>query len=143
VSSAYTHENAEQHVRLLSIFYYVLAGLFAFFSCIPIIHFSMGLFMLLAPEKFEGDGEPPPQFVGWLFVIMAPIAMMLGWTFAACLALAGRYLAQHRRYVFILIVAGIACLNVPLGMVLGVFTFIVLSKPETKALFNPSSVDPT
>ena len=36
----------QEHLRLLSIFYYVCAGLTALFACIPIIHLVLGLMMV-------------------------------------------------------------------------------------------------
>jgi len=42
----------EQHLDLLSIFHYVVGSLTAFFSCFPLIHVIMGIFMLSG--AFEG-----------------------------------------------------------------------------------------
>ena len=56
----------EEHLRLLSIFHYVVGGIAGFFACFPVIHLIMGIAML--PGTF-GNG-PPPVF-GLLFVMMA------------------------------------------------------------------------
>ena len=45
-----------EHLKLLSIFHYVVSGLAAFFACIPIIHLVIGLFFILAPQKL-GPGS--------------------------------------------------------------------------------------
>ena len=44
-----------EHLRLLSIFHYVVAGITAFFACFPVFHLVFGLVMLLAPGTLE-DG---------------------------------------------------------------------------------------
>ena len=62
----------EENVRLLSIFYYVLAGLIAFFACIPIIHITIGILFLVMPEKMcEGEcTEQPAQIIGWIAIVL-------------------------------------------------------------------------
>ena len=124
-----------EHIRLLSTFHYVGAGILGLFSCMPFIHIAMGLLFILAPEIFE-KGEPPPKFFGWIFVIAGSMAVLLGWTTAILMIVAGRFLKRHKRRVFCMAIAGISCLFMPVGTVLGVFTIIVLSRPTAKALFE-------
>lgn len=129
----------QEHLRLLSIFHYVCAGLAALFACIPIIHLVMGIVMTFYPESFGPSKEQPPVFVGVFFIVFASLMILAGWTFAALLAYAGRCLAQRKHYTFCLVVAGIACLFMPFGTVLGVFTIIVLVRPTVKPLFAPAA----
>lgn len=127
----------QEHLRLLAIFHYVCAGLAALFSCIPIIHLVLGLVMLLRPEAFGRGADQPPAVVGVIFVVIGATIIICGWTFAALLAWAGRCLARRRHYTFCLVMAAVACLFVPFGTVLGVFTILVLMRPAVKALFQP------
>jgi hypothetical protein len=121
--------NDEQYLKLLSVFHYVVAGLAAFFACIPIIHMSLGIAMLV------GAIEDVPAFAGVLLVMIAMVAILAGWTLAICLIIAGRSLAKRRRYMFCLVMAAISCVFMPFGTVLGVFTIIVLMRPSVKELF--------
>jgi len=57
----------------VSIFHYVVGGLAGLFSLFPIFHLVVGLFLVFAPEKFAGKGEPPPAFFGWFFVVFAAV----------------------------------------------------------------------
>jgi hypothetical protein len=125
----------EEHLRLLSIFHYVVGGLAGLFALFPIFHLIFGLFFILAPEKFAGKGEPPPAFLGWLFVIFGVVFITIGWTFAALILTAGRFLARRKHYLFCLTMAGVECLFMPFGTVLGVFTIIVLIREPVKQLF--------
>ena len=127
-----------EHLRLLSIFHYVVAGLSALFSCMFLFHVGIGLAMLLAPEKFadKQNFHGPPLFLGWLFIILGSLAILFGWTFAGCIAVAGRFLAKRKHYLFCLVMGGIACLFMPFGTVLGVFTIFVLIRPSVKAMFT-------
>ena len=130
----------ETHLRLLSIFHYVVAGLAALFACIPIIHLVVGLTFVLAPEKFGENGQPQAAaWFGWLFVVFAAVFITLGWTFAVLVFTAGRFLAQRRRYLFCLIMAGVECMFMPFGTVLGVFTIVVLLRDSVKQLFPGAS----
>ena len=130
----------EEQLRLLSIFHYVVSGLAALFALLPIIHLILGLFMILAPDKFAGHGqEPPPAFLGWFFVIFALLFITAGWVFAAFVLTAGRFLARRKHYTFCLVMAAIECLFMPFGTVLGVFTIIVLVREPVKQLFGASS----
>ena len=125
----------EEHLRILSIFHYVVGGLAGLFALFPIIHLILGLFLIFAPDKFAGKGEPPPAFIGWLFVIFAAVFITLGWIFAGFVFTAGRFLARRKHYLFCLVMAGVECLFMPFGMVLGVFTIIVLMRESVKQLF--------
>ena len=132
----------EEHLRLLSIFHYVVGGLAGLFALFPVIHLVLGLFMIFASDKFAGKGAPPPAFLGWFFVIFAAMFIILGWTFAAFVLTAGRFLARRKHYMFCLVMAGIECLFMPFGTVLGVFTIVVLMQEPVKQLFgvNPPTI---
>ena len=134
----------EEHLRLLSIFHYVVGGLAALFALFPIFHLIFGLIMIFASDKFAGKGTPPPAFLGWFFVIFAAMFITLGWIFAAFVLTAGRFLARRKHYMFCLVVAGIECMFMPFGTVLCVFTIVVLMQEPVKQLFgaNPPVAAP-
>ena len=90
--------------------------------------------MVIGWEGF-GDQDPVAGFMGWFFVAFSGAFILAGWAFAICLFLAGRYLAQQRHYTFCLVMAGVACMFMPFGTVLGVFTIIVLVRESVKELF--------
>lgn len=129
-----------EHLRLLSIFHYVVAGLQATFACFPIIHFVVGTAMVAIPPN-RGDGAEGvwvPKAMGCFFMAISGALILAGWTLAACMVLVGRNLAARKRHTFCLVVAGIesaACM--PFGTALGVFTIVVLLRPSVKALFGP------
>jgi small-conductance mechanosensitive channel len=131
----------EEYLRLLAIFHYVVAGLAALFALFPIFHLVFGLFLILAPDSFPGHGEAPPAFIAWFFVVFAAMFIALGWTFAALVLTEGRFLAKRKHYLFCLVVAGIECIFMPFGTVLGIFTIIVLMREPVRQLFaagNPA-----
>ncbi|MEX0704534.1 MAG: hypothetical protein WD069_20705 [Planctomycetales bacterium] len=124
-----------EHLNLLSIFHYVVGGLTALFGCFPIFHLGFGI-AILSGAFPDRNGEAPPPEMGWMFVIVGGGLILSAWSIAVLTVLAGRRLAQHRWYMFCMVVAGIECLFMPWGTVLGVFTIIVLSRPSVKELFD-------
>lgn len=134
----------EEQLNLLAIFHYVVAGLAGLFSLFPVLHLIMGLLLVLAPEEFnKGNGPPPPPWFGWIFVIMASVFIAMGLTCSALVLTAGRSLAKRKRYVFCLVVAGIECMFMPFGTILGVFTIVVLVRDSTKQLFANQQSTPS
>jgi hypothetical protein len=131
-----------QHLRILSIFHYVVAGLACLCAMIPIVHLVLGIGMLTG--SFKGPGPPPPASIGIMFIGFSATIIVLGWIFAICLAFAGYFLSRHRRYMYCFVMAIIACfVNQPFGVALGVFTIVVLVRPSVKELFGRGVRRPT
>lgn len=126
----------EEHLRLLAIFHYVVAGVTAVFSMFPIIHLIIGLAIVSGNFGPVDNQEFPPAVFGWVFVVIAAVFILGGLSLATAMALAGRSLQQRRRRVFCLVVAGLSCAMMPFGTVLGVFTIVVLMKDSVKQLFD-------
>lgn len=122
-----------QHLDLLSVFHYVVAGFAGLFALFPVFHLAMGIAMVVGGF---GEDEPEATLVGWFFVLFAGAFMVAGGTLAALIFYAGRFLKQHTHYTYCLVVAGISCMLMPFGTVLGVFTIIVLMRPSVRELFG-------
>ncbi len=130
-----------EHLRLLTIFHYIVGGIIAVFSSCGLIHLTMGLVMALNPSAFSppagssGGGAPPPPFVGWVLALFAGGFVIGGWTLGALTIYSGRQLSQRRRRTFSLVVAALDCLMMPFGTVLGIVTIIVLMRESVRALY--------
>jgi hypothetical protein len=123
----------EEHLRLLALFHYILAGMNAIGGCMPIIHITLGIMMLTG--AFDAGPNPPPPELGLFFLAVGGSISLTFWTLAALKVLAGRCLATHRWYRYCFAIAILECLQMPTGTVLGVFTIIVLTRDSVKALF--------
>jgi hypothetical protein len=124
-----------EHLKLLAIFHYVVAGMTALFASFPIIHFLIGTAMVIG-SGFAGSKSGEPMLVGAFFMVFAAVWILAGWTLAICVLAAGRSIAARRRYTFCIVVAGlIAATCMPFGTALGVFTIIVLVRPSVKEAF--------
>jgi len=111
----------------------------ALFSCMPLMHVVMGIAMITGRFFGEETSAPPPVFMGWMFLIMGACFVLGGWICSVCIMVAGRKLKQRRNRTYCLVVAGVECMFMPFGTVLGVFTLIHLSKDSVKALFDGTS----
>jgi hypothetical protein len=128
----------ESHLRTLAICHYVFGGITMVFSCFAIIHIVLGIIFVNNPDAFNNSkgGLPPPDWFGWMFIGIGSCVIVLGWTLGILNIYSGRCIAAHRRRTFSLIIAGIDCLSVPLGTILGVFTFVVLLRDSVRYLYD-------
>jgi len=126
----------EEHLRLLAVFHYVVAGIGGLFACFPLIHVAVGLAMFLSPS-FMGKGQQdvPPHWFGLIFVVMGGFFVLLGWSAAICTFISGRYLAKRRKRMFSFVMGAILCAFMPFGTILGVFTLIVLGRDSVRQLY--------
>jgi hypothetical protein len=122
-----------RHLDLLAVFHYVVGGVMAFFSCMPFMHVIMGLMMISGAFFEHTNGSAPPDaFIGWIFLIMGSVFILFGWALSICIILAGRKLKQRKSRMYCMVVAGIECMFMPFGTVLGVFTLIALNKDSIR-----------
>ena len=120
----------DRHVQLIGILwivYGVIGLLFAFF-----------VFLVLFGVSFIPDtGDVAPgilRLVAWassLFFLALALPQVI----------AGLGLLRRKEWarILTLIVSFLHLISFPLGTALGVYSFVILLKPETVKLFNPSS----
>ncbi|NNC87550.1 MAG: hypothetical protein HKN82_03705 [Akkermansiaceae bacterium] len=129
-----------QHLRLLGLFHYVLSGflfLGAFFMMV--YPFIMHWALTQGGTASSDEDRSIIMLVGVFYGIFGLFSLAL----AICNIIAGRSIQRRRRKLFILIIAGINTLNIPLGTILAVFTFIVLLRPSVSAEFEAHATSPS
>ena len=127
-------QDSEQ-LRLLGIFHFVLAGITCLFAMFPIIHLLVGIAIVSGALGATGEDQAP-ELLGWIFVWFAGVWIVMGIAFAITVAVAGRFLLKRRHHTFCLVIAGLSCLFMPIGTVLGVFTIIVLMRDSVRKQFG-------
>jgi hypothetical protein len=125
-----------QHLKLLSIFYYVFAGLQALGVCGGAFYVLIGGAMTAAPVHSNDPNAPPPGLIGGMMMGMGGCIALFCIIWAAVTAYAGMCLGKQQRRTYCLVAAALTCISVPLGTVLGIFTFIVLARPSVMAIFR-------
>ena len=121
-----------EHLRLLAIFHFVAAGM-AFMGLLFVLgHYAIFHFIFSNPEFWEKaqrtQGAPPPGFIMGLARVL--YTLFGSWfLFSGVMnVLSGVFMRGQRHRVFSLVVAGFNCIHIPMGTILGVFTFVVLSR---------------
>lgn len=133
----------EEHVRLLAIFYFISGGFTSFFGFFSLMYVAMGAMALLAPGMEAQSGEAfGARSIGALFTAIGLGFFIGAQVFAAGKILTGYWLMKRRRRVPCLVVAGLTCLGIPYGTILGVFTFVVLLRDSVRELFEEAEMSP-
>jgi hypothetical protein len=126
-----------EHLRLLALGYTISAAISAFFSLIGLFYMAMGgLIVFFAGSVPVKPGEPPPEFMGGIFAVIGLAMFLLLIAFAAAKFVVARNIKRRRGKTFCLVVAGLSCLGIPYGTLLGVASFIVLQRPAIARLFD-------
>jgi hypothetical protein len=127
-----------EHLNLLSIFYYIVAGLNLVGVCLLSLYFFViGGVLIFAPR--EGPGSPPVEILAPLMIVIGGFVILLSLTMAVLAFFTGRFLKQRRHHLFCTVMAVIECLHFPLGTILGVFTILVLQRPRVQQMFQETS----
>jgi hypothetical protein len=126
-----THD--ERVLDLLGVFHFVVGALMILGASIFLIHLAMGVAMVTG--QFP-DADAPPQFMGWIFIVLPALVILAGWTLAGFIIHAGRSLRNRTRHGLCLAMAGIECIFMPFGTVLGIFTLVTLMKEDVRLLFE-------
>ena len=126
-----------EHLRLLRIGYFVFAGTAAFTGGFGLLYLIMGLVFAATFSSMPHTSQAPPAFMPWLFVGIGGLITVAAGAYTALALLTARALRSHRSRKLCLITAGLSCLYIPFGTVLGIFTFSVLARPSVHALFEP------
>lgn len=135
------NEVDRSHLNILAICYWVWGGFIALVSLISLIYIVMGIAFLSgafnppATQAANAPAPPPPE-LGWIFIGMGLVFLVLGQLIGWLNVLIGFSLRRNKRWLLCNVVAALNCLSIPIGTVLGIFTFIVLARPAVKAQFG-------
>jgi hypothetical protein len=121
------------HIKLLAVFHFVLSGLVAMVMAGLFVHYFFMHYFFSRPELWKGNnGVAPPKgffeiFI-WFYIVMGTL---LAIAFVANI-LSGIFLLKRKFRMFSLVVAGLDCVQIPFGTVLGVFTLVVLLRDSVR-----------
>ena len=125
-------------LNTLSIFYFILAGLQALASCFFLLYVAFGVFVAVVGIAGSNQGADAAvgAGLGGVFICLGRAAIAFVGAFAYLNYSCGQGLRKRKSLTTCYIAAAIACIGFPLGTILGVFTFITLSKPGVKESFT-------
>lgn len=130
-------ERDQGHLKVLSIFHYIYAGISVLFSFLPLFYMAIGF--ALAFGLLDNSKDEVQCVVGYFIIAISVVAILIGLSISALIAFAGWKLSRHRSWIFCLVVACVECIFFPFGTVLGVFSIIVLLRGSIKEGFAQES----
>ncbi len=130
------------HLKLLSIFHYVLAGFCVFPLLYGLFYVVIGIFFgaMIASAPNSNDSGPPAVLFGGIFVLIGGIISVIALISGILFIKSGRNLSTQTGYTFCFVIACISCLFMPFGTILGIFTIVVLLRDSVKGIFNGQGV---
>ena len=127
-----------EHVKLLSVFHFVLGGLAFCGIAFLFLHFFLIRWVVSHPDIWKSkDGTVFP--VKELFAIFRWVYLFMGVLLAVegiANILSGIFLRQRKHRMFSIVVAGLNCLQIPFGTVLGAFTIVVLVRDSVRQSYE-------
>jgi hypothetical protein len=140
-----------ERLRLLSIAYYISGALGAVFVSFLLIHLCVFTAISFMPESaFQSKGNEhatmqgspqsvqktssagPPVIIFRIVAVVIGVVILCGWTLGGLTFYAGRCIAKRRNRTFVLVMAGINCIWIPNGLLLGIATFLALGSADAK-----------
>ncbi|MGB5941550.1 MAG: hypothetical protein WBG71_01585 [Leeuwenhoekiella sp.] len=98
-----------------------------------------GFFSFIASDIAHNTPSDMPFNPLTFFGVFWGIGFALSVVFAILTFMAAKYLGEARKHTFIIVIAVLNCLSGIIGIVLGIFTIIEITKPEVRALFETNS----
>ncbi len=136
-----------EHLKLLY-WGYIISGAFtAIFSVLGLFYAAMGGLMGIAiaqsAEAASKSGGSPPAFVGALLAAFGLAFFVVGATVTILKFVTARNLSRRKSRTFCMVIAGLTCLGIPYGTLLGIMTFIVLGRESVAKLFASNAAGST
>jgi len=123
-----------EHLRLLTIFYYIWAGVQSLGGLMGLAFIGVGAFIASSPQVAQSNNPPPPWF-GAIFAGIGALVFLSVEGMAALSFFTGRFLSRRQHHTFCVVISALNCLSLPLGTALGVFSILVLQRSSVKVLF--------
>jgi len=128
-----------EHLKLLSIFHFILAALGLFGIGFLALHFAFMRTIFMNPETWKNEkGGPPPEIFFNLMMCVYAFILVVILTGGVVNLLSGLFIRKRRHRMFSIIIGGLNCLQVPFGTLLGVFTILILSRDSVRKTYEVS-----
>ena len=131
-------------LKLLSIGYFIQGGIILFYGLLFFCYMGfVGTMLAVAQRSVSGGGRIPipPGLLGVILVVVI-VAALATLVTGAFMLYAGVALRRRQHRVLILVMAGLSCLSLPYGTVLGIFTLMVMQRPAAKEIFGVVEAPP-
>lgn len=125
----------KHHLSVLSALHYVFGALQCLVGLALLGVVLVGGF--LNSDWLSAQAEvPPPAWVGGLLQTVGWVLFFLVEAWGVLNLVSARAISMRRQRTLSMVTAALNCLTIPLGLVLGIYTFITLSDPEVRAAYG-------
>lgn len=134
-----------EHLALLSIFHFIIAGLAILGILFLIAHYAVMRTVLNNPKVFQNphNANVDPQMILRIFVWLYLFGGLLFIAAGTANLLSALFIRARKHRVFSLVVAGLNCVQFPFGTALGVCTFVVLFRESVKQSYGEGTTTNT
>ena len=130
----------QEDLGRLVLFHKILGWLLCVGSCIGLPHFGIGIFMMTGaiPITDSKSGKPDPgmNFMGPMFAFIGLAVILFILTGSFLNFRAARWVGERSKLTPLYVISALNLLFQPIGLALGVYSFVVLSRNSVKALFD-------
>ena len=135
-----------EHLRLLAFGYVFSAIMSALMSLLGLLYagigFVMSHFFAEAALNATNPDKIPPEALGTIVSVFGGVFFVVLMALALLKFYAASCIRRRKSRLFCQIIAGISCLAIPYGTLLGVFTFIVLGRANVVRWFDAGANGP-
>ncbi|MBI5757785.1 MAG: hypothetical protein HZA46_04630 [Planctomycetales bacterium] len=137
----------EQHLDLIVILHYVVAGMFVMsgLSLVFAIGMIKQLFLVILKVGYDIDDLPPEanEVLDQKMPIVVGSFVALCWVHAGVVAWFGKKIARRQYRRLCLVFEVLHCIAIPVGTALSILTILALRRPSVKAMFETAAKSPT
>jgi hypothetical protein len=119
------------------VLYYIWGALSLIGACIGTVYIIGAGVLAAAPAN--GDESEQAVLAG-VFGVIGIIILVLSLASGALNVMAAIGIGKRKWRVLTYIAAGLACLSIPIGTALGIYTFIALARPGVQALYQQARI---
>ena len=133
-------EKDAEHLRLLAMFHFINGALDLVMLGLFGLQYMFMRAMFTHAMHSPKANDPPPEFILDFFL---GFFVLLGFLYLVAVVLnvmTGFFIEQRRHRTFSMVVAGLNCVQMPLGTLLGIFTLIILNRDTVRARYAAASV---
>lgn len=126
----------KRHLSTLSILHYVYGAFVCLMGFVALIFIFLGTFLSSDFIAENSQGEPPPVWLGGFFQVFGWVLFVIIEAWGILTLLSGSWISKRKNRTGSQVVAAFNCLNIPFGIALGIFTFVVLNDEEVRVEYS-------
>lgn len=131
----------KKDLRTIEIFHYVYGGMICLGGLCMLALVALGSF-LGSDWLAERSSDPPPAWLGSFLGTLGIVLFVVIETMGILNIYSGRCIARRKHRSLSMVVAALDLLNIPLGLLLGIFTLNALGDADVKREYEDAAFAP-